>query len=110
MFWKPAVGTTVGGLITYGIDWDSDSPKTDRVAISAYTPNATHAVWADNSSRPLIIPPQRLMSRLWYTFDSTAKQDAQPGIVVWAVEGDKSKLMGEFWMRYKVKFSGTVAA
>jgi hypothetical protein len=105
--YRPAVGTTSGGLITYGVDWDSKGDAADRSSISAYTPCATHAIWADNSARPMVLPAGKLQSRLWYLPDAAQVIDRQPGDVVYAVQGPASTSVGEFWIKYSVTLSGT---
>lgn len=113
LFWKPAVGTTFGGLVTYAVDWDSDlGANVGRAKLSAYTPVVSHAVWQDSQKTPLVLPPSRLMSRTWYLFSHSSADvvDKQPGRIGIAADCSASNsdvLLGEMWVRYSVKFSGT---
>lgn len=108
VFYKPAVGTTVGGLITYGIDWDRKADSaTTRQKVAAYTPSHTQAIWADNELSPMIIPPSRLQLKLWYTPDQGTPG---PGSLVYRAEGPKSTVVGEIWVHYSVILAGTRAA
>lgn len=112
-FWKPALGTTAGGLVSYGIDWDFVGSTTkSRADISCCTPNVSHAIWMDSQSKPLVVPSSRLMGRLWYTPDAGDDVDKGPGRFLIAVDMTSSQALtvGEIWARYKVRFSGTRAA
>lgn len=109
-FWKPAVGTQYGGLISYGMDWDSLDTVASRARVTSYTPSQTQALWEDNQARPMVIPSSRLMSRQWYLPDSGDLIDRQPGRFVVAADHQSAPsqiILGEVWARYKVKFSGT---
>lgn len=108
VYYKPAVGTTVGGLITYGVDWDrkADAGST-RQKVAAYTPSHTQAIWADNEMTPMIVPPSRLQLRIWYTPDEGMPG---PGSLVYRAEGPKSTVIGEFWVHYQAVLAGTRAA
>lgn len=109
IYWKPAVGTTAGGLVSYAIDWDSDANNVSRTDMSGYTPVLTHAVWQDSQKTPMVLPPSRLMSRKWYLFDHSGADnvDKQPGRLLVSAETTDPMLVGELWIRYHVKFSGT---
>lgn len=109
ILWKPAVGTTVGGLITYGVDWDQSAPATSRENIASYSPSATNAIWADTTARPMVLPSSRLMSRQWYTPQSGDQVDRAPGSLVYSANGPVSTVLGEFWIDYSVTLSGTKA-
>lgn len=108
VWWVPAVGTTYGGLLAYGIDFASPDSRS-RQDISALTPNRTHAVWQESTKQPLVIPPSVLMSRKWY-MDSSDVHDEGPGWLKYAVTGTSSASvtsLGEFWVTYTVKLAGT---
>lgn len=112
IFWKPAVGTTFGGLVTVGIDWDLSSAKTDRQGISAYTPSQSFSVWQDTQSNPLVLPPNRLQSRQWYTREGNVQQDRIPAKICWAVDASSQAaevMLGEFWVEYELILSGTTS-
>lgn len=113
-FWyKPAVGSTVGGMVSVGIDWDLASAATDRAGVSHYSPSFTCAVSADCEARPMVLPAAKLMSRNWLCHnDKTATPNSSVGSLVWAVEGDsadKGKVYGEIWVEYDVLFDGFTA-
>lgn len=114
-FYKPAVGTTYGGLISIGIDWDSAAGVQSRADISSLTPNRSFAAWNDTERSSLVLPPQRLQSRMWYVpHRETADDiDRQPGILKWAADGESSangKTLGEIWVEYSVMMAGTNAS
>nr|UXD80076.1 putative capsid protein [Lasius neglectus virus 3] len=105
VFYKPGVGTTKDGLVTYGVDWDGRKPAVTRKDIAAYTPSSTHAIWADTSNRPLHLPQKMLQSRDWYVYASDAdKVDKGPGTL--AVKTDYASGGGELWVRYSVTLAG----
>lgn len=110
IFYKPAVGTTYGGLVSVGMDWDWGSDDVARVNVSAFTPNFACAAWADTEARPMVLPVSRLQSRTWYLPRTTAWQEKGPGKLHYAVDGtsdDKVHTVGELWISYTVQFSGT---
>nr|QKN22640.1 coat protein [Erysiphe necator associated sobemo-like virus 1] len=111
-FYKPAVGTTYGGLVSIGIDWDSQAGVQDRQQISALTPNRAFSAWSDTEKSPLVLPTNRLQSREWYLphRENADDIDKGPGILKWAVDGEKTttgKTIGEIWVDYSVSMSGT---
>lgn len=111
IYWKPAVGTTYGGLVAYAIDWDSSgNTSLNRSQVCAYTPNASHAIWQDSQRTPLVLPAAKLMSRQWYTPDVGEIVDKQPGRVMIAASGTSSnseQVLGELWAQYTVTLAGT---
>lgn len=112
-YYKPAVGTVYGGLVSLGVDWDGSSAAKDwnRQKISSLTPNSSSAAWADTQANPLRLPTNKLQSRLWYTPNTGSDlNDQGPGNLVWAVDGksDSSKFtVGEIWAKYSVTMAGT---
>lgn len=108
IYWKPAVGTTEGGLVTYGIDWDFTSlTPADRAKVAAYTPTHTNAIWCDTTNQPMVLPSSRIQGRAWYTPLSGDDVDKGPGALVYVAQGPANKNLGEFWMDYVVHLSGT---
>lgn len=110
--YRPAVGTTVGGLISMGVDWDFSSNATTRAKICGLSPNVSFACWENTEKRPLVLPSSRLMSRDWYSNSTTSvavAYDTGPGILSWAVEAPsaKSTVVGEIWVDYTVTMCGT---
>lgn len=111
IFYKPAVGTNVSGLVVYGIDWNSNAPAApDRTKVLAYTPVSDHPVWQDASTQPLVLAASKLQSRKEYLLDSTNKVDVQPGQLVYnCTNTDATSLLGELWIHYRIRFFGTQA-
>lgn len=106
------MGTTYGGLIAYGADWNFSIEKTkvNRLIATSLTPNSTHAVWADSQPRPLRLPSSLLNSRKFYSHNGSAGIDAGPARIVWSATGTKKSedtTLGEIWCDYKVTLSGT---
>lgn len=110
--YKPAVGTTIGGLITFGADWDATIEKSyDRKKIGAYSPTHTCAIWCDTGASPMVLPPQKLAGRLWYTPRSTEETDKGPCTIVALASGPANDtVVGEIWITYNVILSGTRGA
>jgi hypothetical protein len=108
----PAVGTTYGGLVAYGADYTRQTNSANLGVISALTPNTSHAAWA-NSPRPLVIPKERLMTKIWY--DTSASTTAEsPCQLDWFVQGQPNEtaanvLVGYLYVDYDVTLTGTKA-
>lgn len=106
--WKPAVGTVVGGLVTLGMRWDeADQDPASRTAIVALTPNRTHAVWEDGERLPLIIPTDKLQTRKWYIVGGKGSDGGPGQIEIGVSTSEKGILMGELWVEYTIRMSGT---
>lgn len=110
VMWKPAVGTTVGGLVSMGMRWEETTQDpSKREEIVAHTPNRTIAVWEDGEKMPLLIPPSRLQTRKWYLMDDDGS-DGGPGQVELGVStSEVNKLLGEVWVEYTIRMAGTQA-
>lgn len=110
-WWKPAVGTTFGGLFSSGIDWDfAGTADVERKKIVAHTPSSTHSVWQDTEATPLVLPKDRLQSRLWYLPDASEYVDKGPGRLQYAADTATQTVettIGEIWVGYDVILSGT---
>lgn len=113
VFYKPGVGSTFNGMISYGVlwDWVKLAPGS-RDDISSLTPNATHSLWMDGSDKPLVCPPSKLQAKPWYTPADT-KDDVEkgPGVLLVAVSMPDKKeadfTVGELWVDYSVTLTGT---
>lgn len=108
IYYRSAVGTTQGGMITYAIDWSLASQDKGRDDLSAYTPNLSHPVW-ETPRNPLVIPASRLQSRAWY-IASGEIQEQGPARLLYAVDasgGQNGITVGEIWVDYDVVLSGT---
>lgn len=112
-FYKPAVGSTIGGLVTIGMDFDASTKAEDkptRAQATCYTPSKTWSVWQDGQSGALVVPPSVLQTRAWYFKNSEVAADKGLGNLVWAVNVDEqtaAKTFGEIWIDYSIIFSGT---
>lgn len=109
-YYKPAVGTTYGGLFSMGVDWDYSSGVRTRANISGLTPNMSAAAWADSQSKPMVLPASRLAGRLWYTPRAGDNVDKGPGSLRWAADYTRSNevvTLGEIWAVYSVQMMGT---
>lgn len=111
IFYKPAVATTFGGLIAYGIDWSSKvGTDADRTKVCSLTPVLTHAAWMDSERAPLRVPKKLLQSRRFYINGADA-DDAGPGNIVVSIDITASSadvVVGELWCQYDVEMTGTV--
>lgn len=108
--YRPAVGTVYGGLITVGVDWDSNSKIDSRSKAAVLTPNFTTALWSSTESRPMVLPKDRLMTRNWYTPSSSDSAEKGPGRIWYVADGksDSSvQTLGELWISYSVVMEGT---
>lgn len=121
--WKPAVGTSTSGILTYGLrlmdDRTSGPPKdpTDRAEVQSLFPVMDHAVWQTST---LTINKDLLMSRKWYAISPTTTLpttsdtfDFSPGSFQYGCAHDADstqKFYGEFWVTYSVTLDGTRSA
>lgn len=109
-YWKPAVGTTYGGIIAMGIDLDASvEVPTDRETVLSHTPSSSFAVWTDTENRAITIPPARLNTRAWY-LNAGANFDGSIGSLVYgaSVKAESSvQTLGEIWVDYSITFDGT---
>nr|WPR17547.1 MAG: capsid protein [Arachnid permutotetra-like virus] len=121
--WKPAVGTSTSGLITYGLrlmdDRTSGTPAdpTSRADVQALFPVMDHAVWQTST---LTINKDLLMSRKWYAISPSTQlptdaetYDFSPGSFQYGCAHDTDavrKFYGEFWVTYSVTLDGTRSA
>lgn len=113
--WRPAVGTTTNGIITYGVRLmdDNANPPTSRIAISALSPVNDHPVWQSSN---MIVPSELLQSRKWYAIARSGtgvvnpdRVDLGPGSLQYGLTVDSStadRMYGEFWINYTVTLDG----
>lgn len=109
LHWKPFVGTTTGGSVAFGVDWNSNTGSTPtRAQVQASTPVYESPVWQSGS---INLPKRYLMTRAVYLLEASSKCDKMPGTFIWAVAGAASSnsALGEVWITYKVRLSGTTA-
>lgn len=109
IYWKPAVGTNTNGLISYGVAYNNQEIK-NRSGVLSLTPCNDHAVW--QTQGPLVIPQDMLMTRKWYSLNSTGtdKFDQSIGTFYVGMTHDNKPTVearGEFWIRYRVEMEGT---
>lgn len=111
VFYRPAVSVTKGGLVALGVDWDgaSEIATLTREQISTFTPSQHFAVWKDTAANPMILPPSKLQSRIWYQHNTSVDVDAAPARLRVCVEATevKSQLIGELWVAYEIQMQGT---
>lgn len=106
--YKPAVSMTSAGLVAMGVDWDGVSAADTREKVAAYTPSSTFAVWQDTEKTPLVLPPNRLQSRQWYTHQSATAGDWGPGSIVLLATGPRGSTLGEIYATYTIQMMGTM--
>lgn len=113
VYYKPAVGTTYGGLVSLGFMLDPDTSVTvTRANVVAMTPSATTAAWMDTEDKPLVLKGTQLATRDWYFHnDANLKYaDRAPGMLYWAVDVSAAKddtVVGEMWLHYTLVMQGT---
>lgn len=107
VFYKPAVGTNMNGILAYGMDWNY-SGGGDKTKVLACTPVVDAPVW---QATEMVLPSQKLMSRKEYLNSATLGVDSSPGQVVWyATHRDTSVItLGELWVCYDLTLFGPTA-
>lgn len=106
IIYRPAVGTTTDGLVTYGVDWSFSKPSgITKTFVQSLTPFMDHAVW--QSPGDLVLPAARLQSRKSYVMD---KNEIPGFLVAWlsVTSNAASKTYGELYIEYDVTLMGTV--
>lgn len=110
LVWKPFVGTSKSGSLAMGVDWDSSfaANSITRDKVQAATPVYESPIWQSGTMR---LPAKMLMTRKAYSLHSVEAPDKQPGQVLWSLAGvdDDLREVGEIWITYKVRLSGTTA-
>lgn len=114
--WKPAVGTSQAGIITYGLrlmdDRANAKEPTSRAEVSALYPVNDHPVW---QRAVLPVNKELLMSRKWYATPATDNfsgdaVDLAPGSLVVGCQAPATTtsnlFVGEFWVSYSVTLDG----
>lgn len=106
--WRPAVGTTFAGMVTYGVQWDCGTAPDTRAKVQTYTPAMDHPIWQSTDARPMVLPPSQLHSRQWFaTSGSTDPIDKAPAAIsIAASKVEKAILLGELWIEYDVILEG----
>lgn len=121
--WRPAVGTTQSGIITYGTRLMDDdtlvngqpTPPKDRLVVSSLFPVNDHPVW--QTAAPLIVNKKLLQSRQWYATSQSGGLpaapfdafDYAPGSLQIGVQcsTDTDLFLGEIWVSYTATLDGT---
>lgn len=101
-----AVGSTVGGVVAIGIDYDQDTKLTiDLPAIVAMSPNAQVAAWKKVSIR---VPATRMQAQKWVSTEVAHINEGFLGKLGFyaSCPDSKGKLLGYVKLHYDVTFSG----
>lgn len=101
--YKPAVGTTVAGAITIGIDWSNLGKNTTRSQVATLTPMFDVPVWQTGR---MVLPSSRLQTRKEYILESSDINDKQPAKVMWAMSASQQSV-GDIWVEYSIQLFGT---
>jgi len=104
LVYKPSVGTTVGGSVLMGIDWNHRGIPKKRGDIAAYTPNCSTPVLKEAL---MTLPKAQLNSRPWFSLEDTMSLSSAPGRVWYSASGEKETAVGELWVEYHVLLAGT---
>lgn len=104
----------MGGLVTFGADWDFAGSAPARDKVSSYTPNSTWAIREDCENNPLVLPSSKLMSRKYYLHNGTGDDFDKGPCKIWIVgtaQRDQANVeVGEVWVSYDITMSGTMPA
>lgn len=109
LLYKPFVSASTSGSIAVGFDWDStvaSAASVTRATVQASTPVYESPVWQNGR---VTLPKKMLMTRRYYSKVGSESIDVQPCQVIWATAGASAATIGELWLEYKVKLSGTSA-
>lgn len=109
--WRPSVGTTTNGIITYGVRFaeaDLTTAPKSRLDVASLFPVNDHPVW--QTAAPLVLSQELLMSRKWYSLLTTDGVDLAPGGLQVGLSHDSTaaaQSRGEFWVTYTCVLDGT---
>lgn len=109
--WRPSVGTTTNGIITYGVRFaeaDLTTAPTSRLDVASLFPVNDHPVW--QTGNPLVLSKELLMSRKWYSLLTKDGVDLAPGGLQVGLSHDSTaaaQSRGEFWVTYTCILDGT---
>ncbi len=108
--YRPAVGTMKDGSLVIGIDWNPVASAPDKAKVQSMTPNFQVPVW---QKKELTIPSQRLMSRKYYSTDSSSNVqlvDKVPcevlGYLSCTADDKNKQYFGDIWIHYNVILQG----
>lgn len=112
--YKPFVGTSSSGSVAFSPDWDSATAKekVTRAKIQAGSPVYESPVW---QAGKIVLPSKYLQSRRYYSLHGakTDPFDQAPCQILWSIKGAEATggktSLGELWITYKVRLSGTSA-
>lgn len=109
--WRPSCGTHTNGIISYGIAYNSSEQIRTRDLVVALTPVNDHPIWQSSCNAPLVIPPEMLMSRKWYTLNSNTADEIDQSFGRFCCglthDATTAQSRGEFWINYTVEMEGT---
>lgn len=112
VMYKPFSGTTKTGSVCIGVDWNSSLTKdlpASRSKTQSTTPVMEMPIWQSGS---MMLPAMRLMSRREYTLSAGEPFDRQPCQILISVTSQPDRTdvtVGELWVDYKVRLSGTTS-
>lgn len=106
--YRPAVGTMKDGSLVIGIDWNPVASAPDKAKVQSMSPNFQVPVW---QKKEMTIPSQRLMSRKYYSTESTAQLvDRVPcevlGYLSCTADDKNKQYFGDIWIHYSVILQG----
>lgn len=96
-----AIGTTVGGVVTVGMDYDGTMAIVSQAKVSSLNPSFSVPV---HRNRSMTIPPKFLNPQKWLS--TRGESEAHPGaIVVWCTS-NSDETLGLIRCHYTVEFAG----
>lgn len=103
IYWKPAVSANTDGRIAFCFDADGEmTAPSARSDVLSHSPSMDAQIWKDTQQTTLRIPLVLLRSRLRWPTQGTEF----PGSIMYYANGPASKLLGELWVAYSVRFYG----
>lgn len=109
--YRPAVGTTVDGIVHVGVDYDPSDVASTVAMVSSRNPVMSVPVW---KSGRIAATPDRLNKGKWmYTSQSSGTHTdlgAACSIEYGLNHGENSKTFGELWLKYEMEFCSPTLA
>lgn len=101
--YRPVVGTTQGGVILMGFDYDNEADSSPTIeSVTAKSPNMQCAIWG---SLNMAIPLPRLQPQRWLSL--TEVSEAAFGALTYYATGPADTTVGYLRIAYDVSLAGT---
>jgi len=102
---RPAVGTNVSGIQVTGFAYDGNDIPSSLSTAMGVEPRFSDVPWVGGRVR---LPVDRLMKSKWHFTANGSNPSGfnTTGSVFWHASGTNGAILGNIWLKYRVRFSG----